>query len=203
MEINDNVLAAAREILEAGLGANTVVVEHQNVDEMKKAVTSIGARNTTALGDGEIAEFFDAKDYEANADKYLIHTQSISNSTGRPFDRLYALCNRYFLVGNKKVGEHLSFIDVGGMVRHNYDLTGLTPDAEGKVKGAVRVVTPGDFNNKLEAYKQPWDMLTQFLASKKVRSKRSTDKLFFQEFVNRQPVPDKYVEQAYMVYNFA
>lgn len=202
MEINEKNLASAREILEAGLGVNTVVVEHQNVDEMKEAVTSIGARNTTALGDGEIAEFFDAKDYEANADKYLIHTQSTS-STGRTFDRLYALCNRYFLVGNKKVGEHLSFIDVGGMVRRNYDLTGLDKDAEGKVKGAVRVVTPGAFNTKLEAYKQPWNMLSQFLAGKKVRAKRSTDKLFFQEFVNRQPVPDKYVEQNYMVYDFA
>ncbi len=202
MEINEKTLAAAKEIFEAGLGNNTSVVEHQNVEELKEAVASVGQRNTTALGDGEIAEFFDAKAYEENADKYLIHTQSTS-SNGRTFDRVYALCNRYFLVGNKKVGEHLSFIDIGGMVRRHYDLTGLAPDAEGKIKGAVRVVTPGDFNNKLEAYKQPWSMLTQFLAGKKIRAKRSTDKLFFQEFVNRQPVPDKYVEQTYMVYNFA
>jgi hypothetical protein len=34
-----------------------------------------------------------------------------------------------------------------------------------------------------------------------VQAKRSTDKQFYQEFVNRQPVADKYVEQNYMVYS--
>lgn len=202
MEIKEKDLQVARETLEASLNDNTEVVSH-DAGELANVVASIGQRNNTALGDGEVAEFFTEEEYKNNIDKYIIHTQSTSPTTGRTFDRVYALVNRYFLVGTKKVGEHLAYIDIGGMVRRHYDLTGLTPDAEGKVKGARRVVIPGEFNTKLDSYKLPWAMLTQFLAGKKVKAARSNDKLFFQEFVNRQPVPDKYVEQQYMVYSFA
>lgn len=202
MEITEKNLNSAKEFLASTLNDNTEIVEH-DAKEIQDVVAGIGQRNTTALGDGEVAEFFTADEYTKNIGKYIIHTRSTSPTTGRSFDRVYALVNRYFLVGSQKVGEHLAYVDIGGMVRRHYDVTGLTPDAEGKIKGARRVVTPGDFNTKLDSYKLPWAMLTQFLAGKKVKAARSTDKLFFQEFVNRQPVPDKYVEQQYMVYNFA
>jgi hypothetical protein len=201
MEINKQNIQAAKDTLTASLNENTEVVEHK-AGELADVVSSIGQRNTTALGDNEIAEFFTPEEYQKNIDDYIIHTQSTSPTTGRTFDRVYALCKRYFKVGNNKVGEHLAFIDVGGMVRYHFDLTGLEADAEGKIKGARRSVIPGDFNTKLESYKLPWAMLMQFLGGNKVKATRSSDKLFFQEFVNRQPVPDKYVEQNYMVYGF-
>lgn len=204
MELNEKKIQEAREQLQASLGVNTEIVEHSTPEDLKLAVESIGQNNTTALGNGEYAEFFKPEEYEQNIDKYVIHTESTSRTTGRTFGRLYALANRYFLVGKKRVGEHFAFIDVGGMVRRHFDISGLTPDAEGRIKNARRVVTPGVFNEKLHSYRQPWNMLTEYLGGKTVTAKTSTDKLFFQEFTtDRQPVPDKYVERNYMVYDFA
>ena len=200
MEINNTELLKAKEVLACQFRNRDNVRIIDCVDP-SSITTTAPLRNTTPLGEGEIVEFFSAEDYTSFQDYIQIVETTLSN--GQVLTSLYALSKRYFLVNNRKVGEHLCFIDVGGMVRRHFDLTGLTPDAEGKVKGAVRVVTPGDFNTKLEAYKQPWSMLTRFLAGKRVRAKRSTDKLYFQAFSGRQPIPDKYVEQTYMIYSFA
>lgn len=199
-------LKEARTQFENGLtNPNTEIVNHESPEEMANVVENIGQRNNTALSDGEVAEFFSMDEYKQDIQNKIIHTQTTSNTTGNTFDNLYAAVKRYFVVGGKKVGEHIAFINVGGMVRRHYDLTGLTPNAEGKIEGATRVVT-GDansFNQKLASYRLPWAMLEQALAGKKVTAKRSTDKLYFQKFVGRQPVPNEYVEQTYMVYNYA
>ena len=199
-EINKKILEAKAQ-LEASLNDNTEIVEHTDADEMKEIVSEIGQRNNTAIQQDEIVEFLSMDEYNKDIKNNIIHTRSTS-SNGNTFDNLYALVLRYFVVGGKHVGERMGFINVGGMVRRHFDLGGLTPNAEGKVIGAQRVVTPGDFNTKLASYRMPWAMLEGFLAGKKVTAKRSSDKLFFQRFENRRPVADEYVEQQYLIYNF-
>lgn len=203
MELEKQIQEARTQFEQNLTNPNTEIVAHSNPEEMASVVESIGQRNNTALGDGEVAEFFPMEDYKNDIQNKIIHTQTTSNTTGRTFDNLYAAVKRYFLVNGKKVGEHIAFINVGNMVRRHFDLGGKTPNAEGKIEGAVRVVTPGTFNEKLSSYKLPWAMLEQCLAGKKVVASRSNDKLFFQKFVGNQPVPNEYVEQNYMVYNYA
>lgn len=198
MEINNTEFLKAKEIFSYSFRNRDNVRIVDSVDP--SSVAELPLRSTSSLGDGEIAEFFTAEHYISYPD-YIQIVETIYGD-GQVSTSLFALCERYFLVNNRKIGGHLSYIDVGGLVRRHFDLTGLSPDAEGKVKGAVRAIVPYDFNLKLASFEQPWSMLTNFLAGKKVRAKRSTDKLFFQAFVNRQPVPDKYVEQTYMIYSF-
>ena len=88
------------------------------------------------------------------------------------------------------------------MVRTHFDVGGQTPDANGKIIGARRSLILGDFNVRLNSYASPWEMLTQFLAGKKVKAARSTDKLWFQRFEGGKPVPNEYREQNYLIYDF-
>lgn len=203
MEIKLEDVQKVREQFANDLSPRAEIVEHKDAKEMQSVVSEIGQSNRTAIGNGEVVEFLSMDEYKNDITNKVIHTQTTSPTTGRTFDNLFVLVKRYFNVNGKKVGERLGFINVGNMVRRSFDLTGLTPDAEGKIKGARRVVIPGTFNEKLASFRIPWEMLSQCLAGKKVTGKLSTDKLWFQEFVNRQPVPDKYVEQQYMVYEFA
>lgn len=200
MEISKQSLETANLRLENSLGTNYTVDTETPAEAMKQAIAEVGQRNNTALNDGEVAEFLTEAEYENNIGKYV---KLVRNTANDNFSRLYALVNRYFIVDGKKVGEHQAFINVGGMVRTHFDMTGVTPDANGKMIGARRTLIPGDFNTKLDSYKLPWAMLTKFLAGKKVKASRSTDKLWFQRFESNQPVRDEYREQNYLVYNFS
>ena len=204
-EVKAEALKAAKTAFEDRFLANSNnrILEGKDAKEVANKASQVGQQNATALMDGEFAEFMTAKDYEEKANDYIINTATTSSTTGRDFERVYALVNRFFVVNGKRVGEHLDFIDVGGMVRRHYDTAGKQPDADGKIAGAVRVVTPGTFNEKLNSFHKPWIMLTQYLAGKVVGAKRSTDKKMFQKFVGGRPVTDEYVEQFYNIYDFA
>lgn len=203
-EVKEDALKAAKSAFEDRFLANSNnrIIEGKDAKEVASKASQVGQQNATALMDGEFAEFMSAKDYEEKANDYIINTATTS-STGRDFERVYALVNRFFVVNGKRVGEHLDFIDIGGMVRRHFDLGGKAPDENGKVTGAVRVVTPGTFNEKLNSFHKPWIMLTQYLSGKIVGAKRSTDKKWFQKFVGGRPVADEYVEQMYNIYDFA
>ena len=199
MQIDKKSIEAATARLEQSLGTNYEIAD-MSVEDLKKAVTEVGQRNNTALNDGEVAEFLSEEDYANGIGTTVKYVKNTSNDN---FSRLYALVHRYFVVDGKRVGEHDAFINVGGMVRQHFDVSGITPDANGKMIGARRALIPGDFNIKLDSYKLPWAMLTKFLAGKKVKASRSTDKLWFQRFESNQPVRDEYREQQYLVYNFS
>ncbi len=205
MEINEKDLKKVQEAFDERLqnaNSNTQRVQFSNAEELKKIAENVGQRNTTALSDGETAEFFTMDEYEKNIDKYLIPTVTTS-STGRQYNRLYALVKRYFKVGSKKVGEHFDFIDIGGIVRYHYDLSEATKKEDGKWEGARRIINDDTFNKNLESQKLPWAMLSNVLAGKKISAKRSTNKLFHQRFEGGMPVRDEFVEQTYLIYNTA
>ncbi|MBR3527326.1 MAG: hypothetical protein IKN88_06070 [Bacteroidales bacterium] len=193
----DNIQKAAK-VLENSLGIDYEVIDATPM-KVKDLAAEIGQRNNTALMDGEVAEFFSKEEYESHPGEYYKVVRNIRNDN---FSRLYALVNRYRLVNGKKIGERTSFINVGGMVRTHFDVGGQTPDANGKIIGARRSLILGDFNVRLNSYASPWEMLTQFLAGKKVKAARSTDKLWFQRFEGGKPVPNEYREQNYLIYDF-
>ncbi len=198
----ENQVAEARKAAAARFEArdNAEIVEVTN-ENLTKIVSEVGQNNQTGLANGEHADFFSAEQYATNPALIMV-VKTTSSRTGRTFTNLYAAANRYYKVKGKKVGEHIGFINIGGLVRYHYDLQGQTPNAEGKVMNAVRVLNEGAFNAELESYKQPWDMLTQMLADKTITAKRSTDKLFHQRFDGQgRAIPDTYAEQNYMIYS--
>lgn len=201
MEITQDKINAVKEAFAAQYSDRNNV-EIVNIDPAKitEIAAEVGQRNNTALSNGEIAEFFAPEDYATKPD--YIQIVETTSENGRVYPNLYALVKRYYKSGQQKVGEHLTYINVGGIVRYHFDLQGQTPDAEGKVENAVRVLNTDAFNLKLEGFKLPWEMLTKFLASKKITAKRSDDKLWHQRFTAaRRPIRDCYVEQNYMLYS--
>jgi len=184
--------------LENSLGRDYQISD-ASADQIKDLAAEVGQRNNTALMDGEVAEFLSKEEYESHPGEYYKVVENTRNSN---FSRLYALVNRYRVVNGKKVGERRAFINVGGMVRNHFDIAGQSPDANGKIKNAVRTLIPGKFNEELNSYSLPWAMLTMYLAGKKVKATRSTDKKWFQRFESNQPVQDEYREQNYLVYDF-
>lgn len=201
MEISNEKIQAVKEAFAAQYSdRNNVEIVELSPEKIKDVAAEVGQRNNTALGNGEIAEFFSAEDYATKPD--YIQIVETTSSNGRVYANLYALVNRYYKSGQVKVGEHLAYINVGGIVRYHFDLQGQQPDAEGKVMNAVRVLNTDAFNVKLESFKLPWEMLTKGLAGKKITAKRSDDKLWHQRFTTaRQPIRDCYVEQNYMLYS--
>ena len=201
MEISNEKIQAVKEAFAAQYSdRNNVEIVEISPEKIQSVAAEVGQRNNTALGNGEIAEFFSAEDYATKPD--YIQIVETTSSNGRVYANLYALVNRYYKSGQVKVGEHLAYINVGGIVRYHFDLQGQTPDAEGKVMNAVRVLNTDNFNVKLESFKLPWEMLTKCLAGKKITAKRSDDKLWHQRFTAaRQPIRDCYVEQNYMLYS--
>lgn len=201
MAIDAKLSAKAKDALEARLGKNTEIVEYNNKEEKIAAAEKCGQMNASALTDGEYATFYPVADYEKDPDSFQI-TEYTSPRTGNTSTNLYVLVKRFFKNGAKEVAIRHEMINVGGIVRRHYDLNGLDKDENGKIVGARRVLDPGKFNEALEGYKSPWNML-QYLGGKTIQAKRSDKKYFFQKFVQGQPVQDEYVEQYAMEYGFA
>lgn len=168
------------------------------IEEVQKVENDLELRSHTPLDADEIVEFFSKEEYIL----FLSESVKCAKSHTNRGDKLFAIATRYFLVDGKRVGEHRSFIDIGGMVRTHFDVSGCNMDENGKIYGARRRIIPYSLNQELASFDSPWDMLTKFLAGKKVKATRSTDKLFFQRIQNQQPIPDEYREQRYLIYNF-
>lgn len=203
MKVAKESLEKAKSLLENGLNDRTNIVD-KSAEELKSMVATVGQMNNTAIADGEIVEFFNVEDYENNMKDYIQITETEPrNGNGAPFQNLYALVSRYRLLNGKKVAERVGFINVGGLVRRHFTAVGHDlAEKGGLIEGAVRVVTPGKFNEDLAAYQMPWSMLTQYLAGKKVKGTRGTAKHLYQRFVNRQPVENTYDYTTGMEYSF-
>lgn len=170
--------------------------------ELKSIVANIGQRNTTGLGVDESAEFFTKEQYEKDIDK-LIRVTRTTSSNGRTYDRVYAAANRFYKNGQSKIGEHIGFIDVTGMIRQHFSPEGFIKNEEGKLvnKNPVRVDDKGDFNTKMRAQRLPWNMLTEVLAGHTVTAKLSTDKQIYQDFSRQGRPLETYSERNYSVYS--
>lgn len=202
MKVSAENLEKAKSLLENGLNDRTNIVD-KSAEELKGMVASVGQMNNTAIADGEIVEFFPAEEYENNMKDYIQITETESRNGGAPFQNLYALVTRYRLLNGKKIAERIGFINVGGLVRRHFVAEGHElADKGGLIEGAVRIVTPGKFNEDLAAHQMPWIMLTQYLAGKKVKGSRSATKHLYQRFVNRTPVDNTYDYTTGMEYSF-
>lgn len=203
MEYNDNLRAAAAKAaaqLKARLNDRTELV---SVDKTTlEAVQSAGGMNTSAIAPGEVAEFLDAEIYKSHLGELVQITETEGNN-GQTYQNLYAFATIYRKIGKDLIETGSRMVNVGGMLRRHFDMSSATKSENGKWVGATRVVTPGKFNEDMQAYGGPWNVLTNYLAGKKVESKRSETKRFYQRFQANRPVEGEFIEQPGIEYSFA
>lgn len=203
MEYNDSLKAAAAKAaaqLDARINKDTTRIIDATETTLEK-VQSAGGMNTSAIAPSEVAEFLDAETYKSHLGE-LVQITETEGRDGRIYQNLYAFATIYRKINGKlnKTGERM--INVGGMLRRHFDMSSAKQDESGKWVGASRVVTPGKFNEDMQAYGNPWNILTGYLAGKKVEAKRSETKHFYQQFVSGRPVEGKFIEQNGLEYSF-
>lgn len=189
-------MAAQKETLKKRLnGTQSSIVDAASVN--MELVEGIGGSNATALGPGMFAEFYAADEYKNNMSDLVTVTKSTSN--GRDYYNLYALVE----VG--RIGSDTkkpALINIGGLVRYHYDIPQGARMKGAKILDAIRELTPGEFNQQLADFQQPWKMLTEFLAGKTIKCSRDETPRYYPRFVNRKRAVDEYVLQKGLKYSF-
>lgn len=203
MEYNDSLKAAAAKAaaqLESRLNKKTTSVLDATEVTLEK-VQDVGGMNSSAIAAGEIAEFLPAEMYKDHLGE-LVQITETRSTNGQTYQNLYAFATIYRRINNKlnRVGDRM--VNVGGLLRRHFDMSDAVKGEGDKMIGAQRIVTPGTFNEDMQSYGNPWNVLTNYLAGKKIEGDRTKEKHHYQKFVNRQPVADEYILQYGIEYSF-